>query len=177
MESLLVARALAGRDQAAFAELVLQHQRLVRAWLARLCGRDPQLLEDLTQETFLRAFRNLASFKGEAKFSTWLYRIALNQVKDYWRRKQLDWVDIDGELELILAPCTLQQNELERDLLQAMTTISADQKMAIELCLAQGYSHAQAAQAMNIPLGTLKTHVARGRLALQKHLHHWRSAA
>jgi RNA polymerase sigma factor (sigma-70 family) len=177
MDSLLVARVLVGKDQAAFAELVLQYQRLVRCWLARFCERDPQLLEDLTQETFLRAFRNLASFKGEARFSTWLYRIALNQLKDHWRRKQLDWVCIDDELETILAPCSFQQNELQRDLLQAMAAISAEQKMAIELCLTQGFSHSEAAQQMNIPLGTLKTHVARGKIALQKHLHHWRSAA
>lgn len=177
MDKLLLALALEGESHAAFAELVLRHQRLVRALLLRWCGGDAQLLEDLTQETFLRAFRKLDSFKGDAQFSTWLYRIALNQAKDHWRRKHLDWVSIDELLEPLIAPCALQQDELRCDLQQAMAAISAEQQMAIQLCLEQGYSHTQAAQQMQIPLGTLKTHVARGKLALQKQLLHWRAAA
>src|SRR5579885_2444193 len=77
-DSALIARALAGGDRHAFAALVRRHQGPVRALLRRLTKNDEALADDLAQETFIQAWRKLASFRADARFSTWLYRIAYN---------------------------------------------------------------------------------------------------
>src|SRR5881227_1304882 len=74
----LIARSLVHDDRHAFGELVRRHQSAVRATLRRLASGNAALADDLAQETFVLAFRNLKSFRQEAKFSTWLYRIAYN---------------------------------------------------------------------------------------------------
>src|SRR5438445_10407725 len=74
----LIARCVVGDDRHAFAELVRRHQSTVRACLRKLTAGNAALADDLSQETFLLAYRNLQSFRHEAKFSTWLYRIAYN---------------------------------------------------------------------------------------------------
>ena len=77
-DSALVARVLAGDDRHAFAALVRRHQGPVRALLRRLCKGDDAFADDLAQETFLQAHRKLEQFRGDARFSTWIYRIAYN---------------------------------------------------------------------------------------------------
>ena len=74
----LIARVLANDDQHAFGELVRRHQSSVRGLLRQLTRTDVSLADDLAQETFLRAYKNIRSFRGEARFFTWLYRIAYN---------------------------------------------------------------------------------------------------
>lgn len=173
----LVARTLVLRDEQAFACLVLRHQLLVRNLFTRCCRRDTHGIDDLVQETFLRAYLSLASFRREAKFSTWLYRIAFNLVADKYRKKTLDYCDFDAIQELTSHCTKLHQSDLRSDLAKAMHSISDAQKIAVRLCLEEGYTHADAALAMNIPLGTVKSHVARGRANLQQLLAHWDDAA
>src|SRR5436853_6804078 len=95
----LIARVLVQDDRHAFGELVRRHQSAVRATLRRLTGGDRALADDLAQETFLLAYRNLRSFRQEAKFSTWLYRIAYNAfLADARKMKDLPLPkDIDAE--------------------------------------------------------------------------------
>ena len=91
----LIARVLADDDQHAFGELVRRHQSSVRGLLRQLTRTDIALADDLSQEAFLRAYKNIRSFRGEARFSTWLYRIAYNCFReDARRRKEL--VGVDG---------------------------------------------------------------------------------
>ena len=95
----LIARVLGDDDQHAFGELVRRHQSSVRGLLRQLTRTDIALADDLAQETFLRAYKNIRSFRGEAQFSTWLYRIAYNCFReDARRRKELVGVD-DEQLQ------------------------------------------------------------------------------
>lgn len=176
-DNVLVERALTLNDQQAFANLVLRHQLVVRSMLSRCCRRDQHAIDDLVQETFLRAYLSLASFRKEAKFSTWLYRIAFNLVADKFRRKSLDYCDLDSIQEYSDTCKHLSQSDLRDDLAKAMAAISEPQKIAVRLCLEEGYSHADAAVAMNMPLGTVKSHISRGRAQLQQLLEHWGEVA
>ena len=93
----LIARALAGDDRHAFAELVRRHQSAVRACLRRLTAGNHALADDLAQETFVLAWRNLRTFRQEARFSTWLYRIATNcWLADARKRKETLLGDSDA---------------------------------------------------------------------------------
>src|SRR5207344_3640014 len=96
----LIARCLVGDDRHAFAELVKRHQSAVRACLRKLTTGDAALADDLAQETFVLAYRNLRSFRQDAKFSTWLYRIAYNVfLADARRMKELPMpedMDVDA---------------------------------------------------------------------------------
>src|SRR5438093_11522729 len=83
----LVARVLVDDDQHAFGELVRRHQSAVRGLLRQLTRTDIALADDLAQETFIRAYKNIRSFRGEARFSTWLYRIAYNCFREAARRR------------------------------------------------------------------------------------------
>ncbi len=169
----LVERILAFNDQQAFTHLVLRHQLSVRNLVTRCCFKDRHSVEDVVQETFLRAYLSLANFRREAKFSTWLYRIAFNLVADKFRRKTLDYCDLDS-IESIAGNCSLlYQSDLRGDLSKAFGNISEQQKIAVRLCLEEGHSHADAAVLMNIPVGTVKSHVSRGRAQLQQLLAHW----
>jgi len=176
-DAVLVERTLAFNDQQAFTHLVLRHQLLVRNLLMRCCRQDRHSVEDLVQETFLRAYLSLANFRREAKFSTWLYRIAFNLVADKFRKKSLDYCNLD-EIQSVAGSCKLlSQSDLRGDLAKALDNISEQQKIAVRLCLEEGYSHADAAAFMNIPLGTVKSHVSRGRAQLQQLLAHWGEVA
>lgn len=173
----LVKRVLLHNDQQAFTRLVLRHQLVVRTLLTRCCRRDRHSVDDLVQETFLRAYLSLASFRSEAKFSTWLYRIAFNLVADKFRRKTLSCCDLDSVLDVAAHCRYLFQTDLRGDIAKAMENISEAQKIAIRLCLEEGYTHADAAAAMKVPLGTVKSHVARGKANLQELLAHWSEVA
>lgn len=176
-DALLVHRTLVMKDQRAFAFLMWRHQLMVRAMLSRCCRRDSHSIDDLVQETFLRAYLSLASFRSEAKFSTWLYRIAFNLVADKFRRKSFEYCDLDS-IEDLADDCQhLHQSDLRADITKAMSSISDAQKVAIRLCLEEGYTHADAATEMNVPLGTVKSHVARGKANLQELLAHWSEVA
>src|SRR5512140_2451798 len=95
----LIARVVVQDDRHAFAELVRRHQSPVRATLRRLTAGDHALADDLAQETFLLAYRNLKSFRQEARFSTWLYRIATNAfLADARKRKEEELGDADANL-------------------------------------------------------------------------------
>lgn len=176
-DAVLVQRTLEMKDERAFAFLVWRHQLMVRTMLARCCRRDSHSIDDLVQETFLRAYLSLASFRQEAKFSTWLYRIAFNLVADKYRRKSFDYCDLDSIEDLADNCKHLHQSDLRKDIGTAMSSISDAQKIAIRLCLEEGYTHADAATEMNMPLGTLKSHVARGKANLQELLAHWSEVA
>lgn len=175
-DQILVARCLAQGDQNAFAQLMLRHQLMVRSLLQRLCRRESHLVEDLVQETFLRAWLALDSYRAQAKFSTWLYRIACNLAADKFRRKSVECCELE-QADTEVQCAQLHHCDLRRDLQMAMSGISRAQRQAIELCLQNGHSHSSAAEVLDLPLGTVKTHVARGRANLQQLLAHWQDVA
>ncbi|QEY10830.1 RNA polymerase sigma factor [Cellvibrio sp. KY-YJ-3] len=172
----LIARVVSRRDQHAFAQLVLRYQSALRIWARRLCNGDTHLADDLAQETFMKAYAALGAFRAEAKFSTWLYRIAFNIAANRWRAKKIEWCELDGNEEIEAEQCSVKQFHAQRDVEAAMQTLSAGQQLALRLCYEDGFSHEEAASIMGIPLGTVKTHIARGKAKLQTLLASWQDA-
>lgn len=169
----LVARVIVDQDQHAFGELVRRHQSSVRGLLRQLTRSDLALADDLAQETFIRAYKNLRGFRGEARFSTWLYRIAYNCFReDARRRKEL--VGIDEEQQQAEHDPQTVDAGLRHDLMQALSLLPLHERSAVLLCCQQGLSHDEAARVLDIPLGTVKTHVLRGREKLKKILAAWK---
>jgi RNA polymerase sigma factor (sigma-70 family) len=168
----LVARVLVDDDQHAFGELVRRHQSTVRGLLRQLTRTDVALADDLAQQTFLRAYKNIRSFRGEARFSTWLYRIAYNCFReDARRRKEL--VGIDEEQLQTQHDPQVADPALRHDLMHALGSLPLNERSAILLCCQNGLSHDEAARVLDIPLGTVKTNVLRGREKLKRMLADW----
>lgn len=163
----LVREARAG-SSAAFARLVERHQQAVRAFLRRICG-DWALADDLAQETFLTAWSRLASLQTGASVRAWLcgigHRKHLTARRGESRARARDaaW---DRDRMTALAPPSDERLALEA----AMRSLTDDQRACVALCLAADFSHAEAAEALGLPLGTVKSHVTRGRARLAEML-------
>jgi len=180
----LIARALVGDDRHAFAELVRRHQSAVRACLRKLTAGNHALADDLSQETFVLAWRNLKSFRQEARFSTWLYRIATNcWLADARKRKE----ELLGDSDDAVADDDHEERwggdsvhadhargaTLKLDLERAMAVLSEGERAAIVQCYHNDLSHEEAAYVLNCPVGTVKTHVLRGKQKLKLALAAW----
>ena len=124
----------------------------------------------------MKAYAALGAFRAEAKFSTWLYRIAFNIAANRWRAKKIEWCELDENEEIEAEQCSVKQFHAQKDVEAAMQTLSAAQQLAIRLCYEDGFSHEEAASIMGIPLGTVKTHIARGKAKLQTLLASWQDA-
>lgn len=149
-----------------------RHQSAVRGLLRQLARSDLALADDLAQETFLKAYKKIGSFRGEAKFSTWLYRIAYNCFREEARRrKELVGID-ETQLEAEPDPHTVDP-ALRQDLMQALELLPLHERTAVLLCCQNGLSHDEASRVLDIPLGTVKTNVLRGREKLKKTLAAW----
>jgi RNA polymerase sigma-70 factor (ECF subfamily) len=148
---------------ASFGALVRSHQSALRAFLRRLTRGDHALADDLAQETFLEAHRKLAQFRGDRPFAGWLYAIAWSRFLMDARRRKLEPLD-DYHGESVPAE---GGSALRLDLEKAMACLRAPERAALTLCFAVGMSHEEAAAALAMPLGTLKSHVARGREKLK----------
>ncbi len=171
-DAVLVARVLVDDDQNAFCELVRRHQSAVRGLLRQLTRTDVALADDLAQQTFLRAYKNIRSFRGEARFSTWIYRIAYNCFReDARRRKEL--VGIDEEQLQTQHDPQVADPALRHDLMRALNLLPLNERSAVLLCCQNGLSHDEASRVLDIPLGTVKTNVLRGREKLKRMLADW----
>jgi RNA polymerase sigma factor (sigma-70 family) len=168
----LVARVLLDDDQHAFGELVRRHQSAVRGLLRQLTRTDVALADDLAQEAFLRAYKHIRSFRGEARFSTWLYRIAYNCFREEARRRK-EFVGIDEERQQAEPDPQVSNPALKHDLMYALSQLPLNERSAILLCCQNGLSHDEAARVLDIPIGTVKTNVLRGREKLKHTLAAW----
>jgi RNA polymerase sigma-70 factor (ECF subfamily) len=181
----LIARAVVGDDRHAFAELVRRHQSAVRACLRRLTAGNHALADDLAQETFVQAWRGLKSFRQEARFSTWLYRIATNcWLADARKRKEALLGDSDAELpddEDDDAGASgaggggdhARSATLRIDMERALGVLSEAERAAIVQCYHNDLSHEEAAFVLGCPVGTVKTHVHRAKQKLKVALASW----
>ncbi len=148
-------------DRRAFGELARRHGSAVR-WLLRRMGADPALADDLAQDAFLAAFEQIAEFRGEGAFQGWVKRIAARLYVKRWRR--------DARLDLMAQPPEPEDDSpvgeagaADRiDLDDALKALSPVERVCVSLCYGGGLSHAEAALALNTPLGTVKSHVKRG---------------
>jgi RNA polymerase sigma-70 factor (ECF subfamily) len=182
----LIARVVVQDDRHAFSELVRRHQSAVRATLRRLTAGNHALADDLAQETFMLAFRNLKSFRQEARFSTWLYRIATNAfLADARKRKEELLGDRDAELaaddgdDAATAATEAGGGDhargaaLKLDLERALAVLSDGERAAIVQCYHNDLSHEEAAYVLNCPVGTVKTHILRAKQKLKLRLAAW----
>ncbi len=154
-------------DREAFSRLVQRHQSMVRSVLRRLAKGDHGLADDLAQETFLLAWRNLRNFRYDARFSTWLYRIALNAWLSQARKRRevvLDDPD-DAPVPELPEPALPVADRL--DLQRAIATLPDGERAAIAACYYADLTHEEAAVALGIPLGTVKTHILRAKARLR----------
>ena len=149
-----------------------RHQSKIRTVLRRLAGGDAALADDLAQETFVLAWRNLKSFRFEARFSTWLYRIAFNAWQSEVRKRREVLLDTGDEAfaEDIGGDAELPDIAARIDLERAMEALSEGERSAIAACYYADLSHEEAAHALGIPVGTVKTHVLRGKAKLRARL-------
>jgi RNA polymerase sigma-70 factor (ECF subfamily) len=150
-----------GSDRA-FNLLIDRHQQAVRGFLRRLMGNAADA-DDIAQETFLAAWEGAGSFKGGSSVRSWLCAIAWRKARSAqrsWFRRRAREAGSQEEPE---APASADDRLAVR---QALMTLPLEQRAAVALCLAEGFSHAEAAEALGAPLGTVKSHVARGRVRL-----------
>src|SRR5207302_4670868 len=180
----LIARCVVGDDRYAFAELVKRHQSSVRACLRKLTSGNAALSDDLAQETFIQAWRNLKSFRQEARFSTWLYRIATNCWLMHARKRREELLgDRDAEQSDENAESASHGLEstgdhagasvMKLDLERAMNVLTAPERAAIVQCYHNDLTHEEAAYVLGCPVGTVKTHVFRAKQKLKTALAAW----
>lgn len=177
----LVERTLAG-DQRAFEMLVVKYQRRIERLIGRMV-RDVDLIPDIAQETFLRAYRALHQFRGDAQFYTWLYRIAVNTAKkalvDLKRNPLITETALrsnDDDDETSGNPFELTTDETPETVLAAqeiaaavnaaMEALPEDLRQAVTLREIEGLSYEDIAEAMNCPIGTVRSRIFRAREAI-----------
>lgn len=175
----LVSRSMGG-DLDSFNQLVLRWERPIYALAYRVIGREEDA-RDVCQETFLRAFRALGGFKGQAKFSSWLYRITLNLCRDWIRRERrqpiaqapegVDLVELAGEAEPSESIEELvARKEIGAAIAKAMALLPEEQRTAIVLKEYHGMTFQEIADTLDCPLSTVKTRLYQGLTVLRRQL-------
>lgn len=172
-DSDLIARVLVHDDRAAFGELVQRHQSAVRRFLCQLTGGDHALADDLAQDTFLQAYRGLALYRGDARFTTWLFGIAHNYFRNARRKTRENPQGKIPEPVDESTPSPARAIALRQDLSAALHQLSVDEQMTLHVCYQQGLSHGEAAEVLGWPVGTVKTHLARSKEKLRQLLAVW----
>ena len=168
----LILAVLERGDRRAFGVLVERHQSRVRTVLRRLTRGDAGLADDLAQETFLLAWRNLKNFRFEARFSTWIYRIAFNAWQSEARKRHEVLLEIGDDALAAQSEAFDEMPDVASrvDLERALATLSDGERAAIAACYYADLSHEEAAAALGMPLGTVKTHLVRAKTKLKARL-------
>ena len=170
VDQALVARVLLADDRRAFEQLLRRYQGLVRAQLRRLLNGDHARADDLAQETFLLAWRKLHQFRGDARFSTWLHRIAYTCFLQARRKPSWPADHNDRAGEQAAAPLAM---DLHLDIASAVQRLSAAEQTVLLHCVQLGMSHSETSYVLAMPLGTVKTHAAQGKAKLRALLADW----
>jgi RNA polymerase sigma-70 factor (ECF subfamily) len=181
-DAMLVERTVAG-DQKAFELLVIKYQRRIQRLIGRMV-RDVDLVEDIAQETFIRAYRALAQFRGEAQFYTWLYRIAVNTAKkslmDLKRNPTVsenffkfgeddETSQLENDLISSETPdAVLASKEIAEIINAAMDALPEELRQAITLREIEGLSYEEISEAMSCPIGTVRSRIFRAREAISE---------
>jgi RNA polymerase sigma-70 factor, ECF subfamily len=169
---ILIQRFLAG-EEAAFECLVERYYQRIDRLAQQVIGH-PMAAEDITQEVFLRAYRALPRFRGDASFYSWLYRIAINLCLNYLRRA--NHVSAADEPEVSALPVAadpsvlLENQERERLVRRAIDALPAHYRVAIILRDLEGFSYHEIADILSIPLGTVKSRINFGKRLLRESL-------
>ena len=168
-DQILIDRAVLG-DRKAFELLVRQYQGRVAAVIARMVP-DPDKVRDLTQETFIKAYRALPTFRGDSAFFTWLFRIASNTAKSYFLAKgrevplsDVALEDTDSQVQDHETPeRQVLRKEMLANLQSAIDTLVPDVKQAVLLRDVQEHSYEEIAKIQDCPIGTVRSRIFRGR--------------
>lgn len=164
-----------GGDHRAFEALVLKYQERIYRLIQRMVsGSD--VVDDLAQEVFIRAYRSLGDFKGESSLYTWLYKIALNLCRNHYRTRgrkpaheELD--EADGAIGLEAGGGTPEEEVSRREfwdqLRRGLDELPAEQREAVVFCDLEGMSYEEMANVIGVPIGTVRSRIFRGRRALQ----------
>ncbi|MDQ6685958.1 MAG: sigma-70 family RNA polymerase sigma factor [Pseudomonadota bacterium] len=161
-------------DDGAFAELVRRHQSAIRRQLRHLMKGEAAIADELAQDTFVQAWRHLPSYRGESTLTTWLHRIAHRCFLMHLRAQTsrgAPLVCAPGDDE-VAEPTT---NPLSKrlDVARALAALPEPERLALLYCFQLELTHDEAASALGLPLGTLKSHVARGKARLRRFLAAW----
>lgn len=152
----------------AFARIVERHQQGLRAFLRRTCG-DWALADDVAQDTFIAAWERLGELRDGAMLRSWLcgigYRKALSALRAAGRSRRREAAYAETRQTV-----SASRDEARLAVEQAMAALPLEQRAAVAMCLAADFSHAEAAAALGAPVGTVKSHVARGRARLAEAL-------
>ena len=181
-DAMLVERTVAG-DQKAYELLVIKYQRRIQRLIGRMV-RDVDLVEDIAQETFIRAYRALAQFRGDAQFYTWLYRIAVNTAKKALMELKRDPTvsensfksadddetsPLENELTSAETPeAVLASKEIVQIINAALEALPEELRQAITLREIEGLSYEEISEAMSCPIGTVRSRIFRAREAISQ---------
>lgn len=155
-------------DEGAFQELITRYKDLVYAVIARTVA-DRSRVDDLAQDVFLRVHRGLPYFRGEARVSTWIYRIVVNVCTQELARRGADRTGLDGH-DAVMATPDRQFSDLElRDRLEkAIARLPANYRILVAAHYLDGVQYEALAEALQMPLGTVKTHLYRAKQQLRR---------
>ncbi len=166
-EQALVRRVVEKDDHSAFEQLVRLHQSRVRQFLRRLTAGDLERADDLAQETFFKAYRHLAGYRGDGKLRSWLFSIAYQLfVSDQRRRSKARLSPL--EIEPAAPRIDGRQVELSHTVESMLTCLRSEERAAVLMCYQHDLTHEEAAAALDLPLGTLKSLVRRARLKMKQ---------
>ena len=167
-DTALVARVVADDDRGAFELLVRRHQSAVRNFLRRLARNDNERANDLAQETFIKMYDGLRSYRGAARFSTWLYRIAYHTfLNDERSRRSYDEFDEEVHGEAIDTTASVTGSA---DVDRMLARLPMRQRAVFDLHYKKGMTHSEIAEALELPLGTIKSDLSRGHEKLREWL-------
>ena len=151
-----------------FAGLVREHQGPLRSFLRRICWR-PEDADDVAQETFITAWQQFGEFRGDASFRSWLFGIGYRKALASGRSRSRQAVR-EAKVAEMAIDTDMTSAELRLDLQNALGVLSEIQRAAVALCWGSGFSHDEAAKTLNLPLGTVKSHLNRARHTLRAEL-------
>lgn len=176
-----VSEALSGKEDS-YTKLVDKYQKPLYFHIRKMI-KEVELVEDLVQEVFMKAFHNLSSYSNEYAFSTWLYRIATNHTIDYLRKKKLQTLSInepyksnDGEMEIQLpdesfaTDSPVMKKERKAIVQHAIENLPEKYRAVIEMRHMEEKSYQEISEILDLPLGTVKAHIFRARELLYKAL-------
>ena len=161
----LVVRAVAARDQLAYGELVRRHQSRIRSWLRQLT-RNRAAADDIAQDAFITAWEKLRSFDGRGTFGAWLMKIAYTEFLMAHRKRRSGErlaAAIGQELTDSEAHDPAGEQSAVADLERLLAVLNEDERAVMILCYAHGMSHSETSEVTGMPVGTVKSHIARGK--------------
>jgi RNA polymerase sigma factor (sigma-70 family) len=170
-DALLVARVVTDDDRAAFELLVRRYHSPLRNFLRGLTRTDNERTDDLAQETLLKLYMSIDTYKGTAKFSTWLFRIAYNTFLND-QRKLITETEFDEAHHSPATDRALTPSD-KADIDGALRHLTHRQRAVFDLHYKKGMTHEEVAEALELPLGTVKSDLTRGRERLKEMLQGW----